>query len=205
VNRKVIIVTLTFEVLLIVMLFGFIRSRSATLNVSALLATGNVGVYWDANATKRVNSVGWGVLVPNQTAKSVVYVRNEANVSTVLVLSTANWNPAGASKYLIFSWNAQNRTLDPGDVVMVNQYLSVSSSAKGISDFSFDIVFEGRGSYPGDINQDGAVDLGDTVVIALAYNSTPSSPNWNPNADINKDGLVDILDLVFIARDFGKS
>lgn len=204
-NRKTIIIALTIETLLIVLMASFMYSSNTILNVSALQATANVGIYWDANATKRVNSVGWGVLSPGQTIKSVVYVKNEANASTVLVLSTANWNPTGASKYLRFSWNAQNTTLDPGDVVMVNQYLSVSSDAKGISTFSFDIVFEGRGAYPGDINRDGIVDLVDTVLIGLAYDSTPASPNWNPSADINGDGIVDILDLVFVAKDFGKS
>jgi hypothetical protein len=187
------------------MLFCLIYSRNTILNVSAVQATGNIGVYWDANATKRVNSIGWGVLVPNQTARSVVYVRNEDNASTVLVLSTANWNPADASKYLIFSWNAQNITLDPGDVVMVDQYLSVSLGTKGISNFSFDILFQGRGAYQGDINRDGRVDIIDTVLMVLAFDTTPSSPNWNPNADVNGDSIVNILDLVFVARDFGKS
>lgn len=204
-NRKNVIIAFAFEILLILVMVSLMLSRDATLNVSALQATANIGIYWDANATKRVNSVSWGVLTPGgQPAKSVVYVRNEANASTVLVLNTANWNPTNASKYLTFTWNAQNTTLDPGSIVMVNQYLAVSPNAKGISTFSFDIVFEGRAFYRGDINRDGEVDIIDTVLMGLAFNSKPTNPNWNPNADINGDGAVDIFDLVILATDFGK-
>jgi hypothetical protein len=50
-----------------------------------------------------------------------------------------------------------------------------------------------------DINGDGIIDIYDAVLLANAYDSTPSSPNWNPNADINGDGFVNIYDALLIA------
>ena len=57
---------------------------------------------------------------------------------------------------------------------------------------------------PGDINDDGAVDIFDCVTIALAFGSAPSYPNWNPIADVNHDELVDIFDISTVAIHFGE-
>jgi len=58
---------------------------------------------------------------------------------------------------------------------------------------------------PGDINKDCVVDIFDVTIVALAFSSTPSDPNWNPVADINSDGIVDIFDLVVVALHFGET
>jgi parallel beta-helix repeat protein len=57
----------------------------------------------------------------------------------------------------------------------------------------------------GDINADGTVDVFDAVTLAGAAGSTPSSPNWNPNADINDDLLVDLFDAVLLAGHAGQT
>ena len=56
-----------------------------------------------------------------------------------------------------------------------------------------------RVSPPGDVNRDGVVNISDLSIIALAYHSSPGSPNWNPLADVNKDGHIDISDLSICA------
>jgi hypothetical protein len=58
---------------------------------------------------------------------------------------------------------------------------------------------------PGDINGDGTVDIYDAIALASAYNSSPGSPNWNPNADILGDGIVDIYDAIALASHYGQS
>jgi parallel beta-helix repeat protein len=57
----------------------------------------------------------------------------------------------------------------------------------------------------GDIVPDGTVDIFDIVTVAVAYGSTPSDPNWNPNADLVEDNIIDIFDLVTIAIHFGET
>jgi parallel beta-helix repeat protein len=57
----------------------------------------------------------------------------------------------------------------------------------------------------GDIVPDGTVDIYDLVTVAKAYGSTPSDPNWNPNADINNDDIIDIFDLVTVAKHYGQT
>jgi len=56
----------------------------------------------------------------------------------------------------------------------------------------------------GDVNGDGRVNLMDIALVARAFGSTPTSPNWNPAADLNGDGTVNMKDVVLVARNFGQ-
>lgn len=56
----------------------------------------------------------------------------------------------------------------------------------------------------GDLNGDGVVNLLDAIILGNAFGSTPTSPNWNPNADLNGDGHVNILDSIILGSHFGK-
>jgi hypothetical protein len=56
----------------------------------------------------------------------------------------------------------------------------------------------------GDVNGDCVVNVVDMALVSLAFNSTPSSSNWNPNADVNNDGVVNLLDLTLVGLNFGK-
>ncbi len=48
---------------------------------------------------------------------------------------------------------------------------------------------------PGDLDQDGDVDILDAGTVVLAFSSVPGSSNWNSGADIDMDGDVDLLDV----------
>lgn len=62
-----------------------------------------------------------------------------------------------------------------------------------------------RVSPPGDVNRDGSVGIDDLAIIALAYHSSPGSPNWNPLADVDKDSYIGISDLSICALYYHKS
>jgi len=57
---------------------------------------------------------------------------------------------------------------------------------------------------PGDVNGDFTVDIYDAITLAGAYNSGPTSPNWNSNADINSDNIVDIYDAIILANHYNQ-
>jgi len=57
---------------------------------------------------------------------------------------------------------------------------------------------------PGDINGDGTVDIYDAILLSGAFNSSPGSAKWNPNADINSDGTVDIYDAIILSGHFNQ-
>jgi len=54
-----------------------------------------------------------------------------------------------------------------------------------------------------DLSHNGTVDIIDVSMMAFAFDSTPGTQKWNPNADLNNNGIVDIVDLSIAAFDFG--
>jgi Dockerin type I domain len=65
-------------------------------------------------------------------------------------------------------------------------------------------VLVARAFLPEDVNQDGKVDMKDISVAIAAFNTSPGSPRYNPNADVNNDSRIDMRDIVQIALNFGK-
>ncbi len=61
---------------------------------------------------------------------------------------------------------------------------------------------------PGDVNDDGIVDIVDGVIIGVAFGSILGDPKWNPIADIAPEGapdnLIDIQDIALWAIHFGE-
>jgi parallel beta-helix repeat protein len=57
----------------------------------------------------------------------------------------------------------------------------------------------------GDINGDGRVNYQDLYLLATAFGSTLTKPNWNWFADINEDGYINYRDLLRVALHFGES
>jgi len=60
-------------------------------------------------------------------------------------------------------------------------------------------------SIPGDVNDDGIVDILDVLIVGLAFGSEPGDPNWNPDADLKPDNLIDIYDLLIVGVNFGNT
>lgn len=56
---------------------------------------------------------------------------------------------------------------------------------------------------PGDLNEDGKVDMRDIATVARAYGSKPGDPNWNPRADLNGDGFINMTDVNMASNNFG--
>jgi len=56
----------------------------------------------------------------------------------------------------------------------------------------------------GDVNNDGSVDIYDAIQLAVAFQTKPGKPNWNPDADLNADLIIDIYDAIIIALNYGK-
>jgi hypothetical protein len=199
-HDKVPYLLMVLMLMLAVGTFEFLYLRNSVPNVSAVEATGGIGIYWDAGCTNTVSSIDWGVLTPGQTKAVVVYARNEGNQPILLALAPMNYSPANVSKFLSFTWTPVNAGVVPGKAVQVTQNLYVSPNTGGISAFSFDIVFGVKGYINGDINGDGAVNVLDAIALAKAFGSTPQDSNWNPRADLNSDGIVNILDALILAQ-----
>ena len=59
--------------------------------------------------------------------------------------------------------------------------------------------------FPGDVNDDGIVDVYDLFDLSKVYGSDSSKPNWNPRCDLNGDNKVDASDLFDLSKSYGKT
>jgi len=84
---------------------------------------------------------------------------------------------------------------------------AVADTVSGETDTADNTYTDGwvKVTVAGDIDGSGRVDVGDLSLLGLAWFSTPSSPNWNPNADINGSGRVDLGDLEIIGFNWFKT
>jgi hypothetical protein len=62
-----------------------------------------------------------------------------------------------------------------------------------------------KAQIPGDLNDDGVVNINDAIIASAAFGSMTGDLNYNPLADINSDGKVDIFDMLLLAVNFGNT
>lgn len=60
-------------------------------------------------------------------------------------------------------------------------------------------------SLPTDLNEDGAVNIADLTIVAVAFGSKPGDMNWNMITDLDGNSEINILDISRVAKDFGKA
>lgn len=203
-HKKTFTLALLISVLLTICMVKYSFLKPPFLNVSAVETAGYIIVYWDKNCTQKVYSISWGVLTPGETKGVVVYVRNEGNETCLLNLTPANWTPNNASNYLNFSWNCEDNKIEVDEIVKVTPSLLVSPNIVGVTDFGFDIIFEGRKYLLGDIDRDGFVYVNDLDLFGKAWYTRLGDPNYNPDCDFDNDGFIWVNDMDVFGRNWCK-
>jgi hypothetical protein len=147
-HKKTFSLTLLASLLLTIYIATYSFLKPPIPNASATETIGPIGIYWNQNCTQEVHSINWGTLTPGAIRKATIYVRNEGNETYILILTPENWNPSNAPNYLDFSWNCDNNKIQVGKIAKVTLNLLVLPDIAGITEFSFDIIFEGREPLP---------------------------------------------------------
>ena len=124
--------------------FGLLTNQN-NMNTSGIIANVNMGVYSDAACTKSITSVNWGVCYPGSPYTAVVYVKNLGTVNTTFTIQTSGWNPSAASSDITLSSDYTGRTIAAGTSLKVTLTLTVASSIKDITSFSFNIGIVSQG------------------------------------------------------------
>lgn len=122
---------------------GFLDTTSIVESVEAPKVT--LEIFYDSECTNPVSSIDWGQVEPGDTSNATVYVKNLGDTGVNLYLNTQNWDPSEASQYISLGWNYTGVVLESGERIPVQLTLTVSESATGITDFSFEIVVTGEG------------------------------------------------------------
>jgi hypothetical protein len=104
-----------------------------------------------------------------------------------------NANPGSSYAEAYKYWFSQNLMINFGP----NNYVV-------LGDPTLQPNMNARTPISGDIDGDGNVGLPDLVILAVAYNSKPGDPNWNPKADLDNNSIVGLSDLVILATHYGQ-
>jgi len=123
---------------------GLLTSPYRISSVASIKTIG-VKVYWNQNGTQPISFIDWGILEPNSSVTFTVYVKSSSNVPTNLTIFTQNWNPANASAYISLTADPNNIVIETSQIIAVNLTLTVASDIEGITNFAFDIIFNGTG------------------------------------------------------------
>jgi hypothetical protein len=105
----------------------------------------------------------------------------------------------------------ETRTLeflwDTFGVSLGNHTLSASAEVlSGEADTANNTFVDGQIKviFPGDVNQDGVVDMRDVGVIVQSFNAFFDSARFNPYADLDGNGRIDLRDIGIWGCNFGK-
>jgi parallel beta-helix repeat protein len=139
-----------------------------------------------------VQNEGWN----QQTTKLTVYLN-----TTVLATVTSLVMAPSSQVNMNFTWQT---TAGTRGTYIIRAAVDPVSGEVDTGDNALNASKSVRVTMAGDVNGDGSVDIYDAIVLAGAFNSYPSSSNWNGNADINSDNAVDIYDAILLANNFGK-
>ena len=173
------------------------------INISIINASGVAGLEFKLNFNStalNAQSVTRGSFVPpsvtpiTQIDNTTGFVKFNISLSTPL---DGNGSVA-VIQFLVAADNVKNSTLHISDVSLVD------SANETLPFTTADGSFTNLKTLPGDLNEDGTVDINDAILAANSFGTTDGDPNWNPAADIDENGEIDVFDLILLAQNFGR-
>lgn len=142
--RALVALSLIVALTIVVVVYPVMHTTFPIRNRARVKGVG-VGIFWDENCTRLVDEIDWGMIEPNETKATLLYIRSRSNVNITLSLTTQNWSPENASLFITLSWNYTDTPLAPKSVTPTELYLHVAHNTTGIDHFSFDITIMASG------------------------------------------------------------
>jgi PKD repeat protein len=210
-SGDVLVITIQFVVLIQGIFPVEYRSTLKLLNTRLLGNGGNISINPPVD--------GLVIVTPRLPASTAAFTwypstpRANRTVTFDGTDSTPGWNGTGYPPIVNYTWDFGDSNFTSAYYPsIVHTYTAAGNytvnlkvtDADGFQANATHLVSVQQSMPIGDINGDGVVDIYDAIQMANAFNTTPSSPKWNPNADLNCDGAVDIYDAIILANHFGQ-
>jgi hypothetical protein len=98
----------------------------------------SIKICW-LNGTE-IETINWGIIYPGENKTVTILLKNVGDEATVLTLSTDNFSPTIAEKYLNVTWTYDGSPIKPKQSIETDLTLHVDSNIQNVTDFSFDII-----------------------------------------------------------------
>lgn len=142
----------------------------------------------------------WYVLVAqggvNETIDLTLYANSSSIYSESILFEKSNWTVALP---LSFRWNTTGFAY--GNYTL-SAYAVVSGPGHMESNITSDVPV--HVGVPGDINNDGIVNMRDVQNAVYMFNSFLGTARWNPDADIDDNGRIDMRDINIVVINFNR-
>jgi parallel beta-helix repeat protein len=161
--------------------------QSNIWNVASTISLGAARyayVWWEMY-TAYINGY-WPIWGNHSVATITLKAVGEGNCTLTPVVVKAGSDTYGPEEiaHLIYVWGAMDGSL-----------LNVTVRGSNI---------EVKNRSPGDCNDDGKVDIMDTIAFSHSFGSNLGDLRYDEAADQNFDGVVDMYDVLIVAANFGK-
>jgi hypothetical protein len=114
-------------------------SYSVPISTSASL-----DLYSDSACVNDLTSFDWGVITPGSNVTRSIYIKNTSTeVSLVLNMTIADWNPTTADGPISITWDQEGTRLSPGQATAAQITLTSDQSVTDITDFTVQIYING--------------------------------------------------------------
>jgi hypothetical protein len=160
--------------------------------VNATIPSDNVFVYWNAS--------GEPVMVggPALSQSGLLFYGAE-----IAWPGSVGFNGSGVLAQVEFKILKEGGQCDLSFEGITSDTFLLSNDLSDISFVPISAHYSFSGSDPpGDVNNDGTVDMRDIVAAILAFNTSPGMPKWNNFADQDGNGLINMRDIVIIVLNF---
>jgi len=148
----------------------------------------NLTVNSDATSgvnTKLVSGTGVPLTYPPQ-----VITNDASSITSISVQLNGNLDSIGGLSCQV--WFEYGKTTSYGSSTPKQSKSSTGSFNQAISSLDPNTIYHFR-----------ACASKDLIIFALAYNTTPGDPKWNPICDLNSDGAIGFPDLIIFAMHYG--
>lgn len=97
-------------------------------------------VFADAECTLTVSEIDWGTIPQGGTSSVTLYLRPKGTVPCNFSVATELYDPPEAKEFITLTWNYDNRTVQPNEVVAVTLTCHIDTDTWGIYDFAFNVL-----------------------------------------------------------------
>ncbi len=180
-----------------------VKNTSGTISATAVkLGTAPEGAVIQAAPGSKSIAVGNEEVPVDKTALAAAIANAQSLHDSAVVGTLPGQYPQAAKDALGIAIQAAAVVNDDANAAQAQVDGAEAALAGAIAAFKAAIIKEASA----DLNDDGAVNVGDLAMVAFHYGKTSASADWAAarSADMNSDNKIDIADLSYVASKLAK-